>query len=79
MAITAPCSPDEVTSSAPVVFVYADDLHAFTYEQVGERLGVSLATVERLVARGELSELRVGRAVRITAPELRRYLAGGAR
>jgi excisionase family DNA binding protein len=69
---------DENTPSTPVVFVYADDLHAFTFSQVAERLGISLATVERMVARGELRELRVGRAVRISAPELRRYIAGGA-
>lgn len=78
MAITAPLSADETTSSAPVVFVYADDLHAFTFSQVAERLGISLATVERLVARGDLRELHVGRAVRVSAPELRRYLAEGA-
>lgn len=71
-------SADENASSAPVVFVYADDLHAFTFSQVAERLGISLATVERLVARGDLRELHVGRAVRVSAPELRRYLAEGA-
>ncbi|MGO1508869.1 helix-turn-helix domain-containing protein [Microbacterium sp.] len=64
----------DAPASAPAVVIYADDLHAFTYEQVAERLGVSLSTVEREVARGELREKRVGRAVRITASSLRRYL-----
>ena len=49
-----------------------------TVHDIAAKAGVSLATVERMVARGELRELRVGRAVRISAPELRRYLAEGA-
>lgn len=76
--LSNPVLDEAAASSAPVVFVYADDLHAFTFPEVGERLGVSLATVERLVARGDLRELRVGRSVRVTAAELRRFLSVGA-
>lgn len=60
----------------PAVLVYMDDLRAFTYEEVVERLQVSLSTVEREVARGNLQGRRVGRAVRITAMSLRQYLDG---
>ena len=79
MASNFSTPPAEITSpTTPALIVYADDLHAFKYDDVAERLGVSLDTVQRLVKRGELRELRVGRTVRIAAPELRRYLSGGA-
>jgi excisionase family DNA binding protein len=45
-------------------------------EAVAERLSVSVKTVRRLVERGELVAHRIGRAVRVSEDDLRRYIAG---
>ena len=42
---------------------------------VAERLGLSLRSVRRLIARGELPVHRLGRAVRISEDDLVRFLA----
>lgn len=53
---------------------------AYTYAEAAELLGVSARTVWSMVAAGTLRAVRIGRAVRIPATELARYLAqsGGA-
>lgn len=45
-----------------------------TLAQVAEQLAVSLRTVERLVARGELAVVRVGRQVRVRPQDMDAYL-----
>lgn len=45
-----------------------------TLALVAEQLDVSLRTVERLVARGELAVVRVGRQVRVRPQDLDAYL-----
>lgn len=42
---------------------------------VAERLGLSLRSVRRLIARGELPVHRLGRAVRVSEDDLVRFLA----
>lgn len=44
-------------------------------EAVARRLGLSLRSVRRLIARGELPVHRLGRAVRISEDDLVRFLA----
>lgn len=39
------------------------------------RLAVSTKTIERLIARGELAHVPIGRAVRITPEDLDAYIA----
>jgi excisionase family DNA binding protein len=41
---------------------------------VAERLDVSQDTVRRLIARGELSAIRIGAAVRVAAADLEAFL-----
>ena len=43
-------------------------------EEVARRIGVSVRTVRRLIAAGDLPVHRIGRAVRITEDDLVRYL-----
>lgn len=57
-----------------------DDLRAFSRADVAERLGVSLTSVDRLIAAGELATIRPprrGRLVRVPAESLRAYIYGG--
>lgn len=55
----------------------ADERLAYSLREAAEKLGgVSLRTVQRLVARGGLPAFRVGRRVLIAAEALRRYVAG---
>jgi excisionase family DNA binding protein len=44
--------------------------------EVATRLSVSIRTVERVVASGELRAVRVRRAVRVTAQALDAYISG---
>lgn len=54
----------------------ADDRLAYSLREAAEKLGgVSLRTVQRLVACGGLPAVRVGRRVLIAADALRRYVA----
>jgi len=46
-----------------------------TYRDAADELRVCAKTVERLVQRGELRAVRIGRAVRLTPDELERYIA----
>lgn len=46
-----------------------------TKAEVQELLGISRATVDRIVASGELEALRIRGQVRFTEDDLRRYLA----
>ena len=50
-----------------------------TMHQVAELLCVSLRTVKRLLARGELPVVRVGRLVRVREDDLRRFMANRER
>ena len=50
---------------------------AYTLREAAEKLGgVSLRTVQRLVARGGLPAFRIGRRVLIASDALRLYVAG---
>jgi excisionase family DNA binding protein len=51
------------------------DLRAYSYVQTADLLGVSLAFVKRLVARGELRHRKVGRRVLIPATSIRNFLS----
>lgn len=56
-----------------------DTLQLFTKAEVAERLNVSVRTVDRLVADGELTTFRPGRhgrKVHITAHSLAEYIYG---
>lgn len=50
-----------------------------TVREVAERLGVSTATVYKLVERGELAHVRVSNAIRFTRGDLERFLEAGRR
>jgi excisionase family DNA binding protein len=47
----------------------------FTEQQVAEMTGVSLRTVRRWVASGELASHRLGRSIRISEGDLLAFLA----
>ena len=49
---------------------------AVTRADVGAQLGVSLQTVDRLIGRGEIRAVRVGRRVLIPRDEPARFLSG---
>jgi excisionase family DNA binding protein len=51
-----------------------DDLQAFTYIEVGKRLGLSRSTVARMVKAGELRAIVVWGRPRILPADLRSYL-----
>ncbi len=48
---------------------------AYTYAEAGRALGISPRSVWSLVARGQVRPCRIGRSVRISADELRRFIA----
>lgn len=52
-----------------------DDLRAYTLPEAAERLDVSVRTLQRMAARGELRLARLGSATRVPASELARLLA----
>lgn len=54
-------------------------MKTYTVKQVSEVLQVTPMTVYRLVSRGELDAVRIGRSVRITQSELDRLIGGEAR
>lgn len=61
--------------------VACDDLRAFSGPEVCARLDISPRTLTRLLDREELTTVsprKRGKAVRISAASLRRYLEGGA-
>jgi excisionase family DNA binding protein len=43
-------------------------------EQVQERLSLSRDTVDRMIRRGEIQAVKIGRCVRISEEEIERYL-----
>lgn len=47
-----------------------------TAAEVADQLRVSTMTIYRLIRRGELPAVRVGRNYRVRATDLERYLAG---
>lgn len=47
-------------------------------QTAGERIGVSMATVQQWVRDGRLPAVRIGRRYRIDADELDKLIAGGA-
>ena len=49
-------------------------MELLTYKQVAERLKIVPMTVRRLVEKGYLVKVNIGRAVRITEESLERYL-----
>lgn len=53
---------------------------SYTVEQVADAFNVDPKTIRRLIWKGEMGCVRVGRAVRVTREQLDAYLAkGGAR
>lgn len=50
-----------------------------TLAQVASRLQVSMSTVYRLVDRGELKTIRIGRSYRVRPDDLAAYIEGNAR
>jgi excisionase family DNA binding protein len=52
-----------------------DDLRAYTLPEAAERLDVSVRTLQRMAARGELRLISLGSAKRVPASELARLLA----
>lgn len=50
--------------------------HLLTADEVAEMLRVSTMTVYRLIRRGELPAVRVGRSYRVRGPDLDAYLDG---
>ena len=53
----------------------SDDLRAYTLPEAAERLDVSVRTLQRMAARGELRLVSLGSAKRVPASELARLLA----
>jgi excisionase family DNA binding protein len=49
-----------------------------TVREVGEHLRISRTTVERLIERGHLKRVKVGRAVRIPAESVEALKASGS-
>lgn len=45
-----------------------------TLEDAAQRLAISPRSVRRLIERGELTPIRIGRAVRLSADDLRAYV-----
>ena len=68
----APAAKSEAQSPRPV-----DVLHDL--EVIAKRLDVSTKTVRRLIDRGELPHLRVGRLVRVSERDFADYLARSRR
>lgn len=54
-------------------------MKTYTVKQVSEVLQVTPMTVYRLISRGELSAVRIGRCVRIAQSELDRLTGGETR
>lgn len=52
-----------------------DDLRAYTLPEAAERLDVSVRTLQRMSARGELRLVSLGSAKRVPASELARLLS----
>ena len=52
------------------------DIEAFSIRDVADRLNVSTRHIQRLIARGELPSLRVGRRRLIRRESLRTWLTG---
>lgn len=71
-------SASGVSAEQPAIIVYADDLHAFTREEVATRMHLGLQAVDAAIADGRLQVVRLGRAVRIPAASLRSFIYGGA-
>lgn len=53
--------------------------HLLTIKDVAERLQMSPRTIHRLVANGDLTVVRIGRAVRISEEALKAFLTQDAR
>lgn len=54
-------------------------MKTYTVKQVSEVLQVTPKTVYRLISRGELDTVRIGRCVRISQSELDRLMGGETR
>lgn len=54
-------------------------MKTYTVKQVSEVLQVTPMTVYRLVSRGEIDAIRIGRSVRISQSELDRLMGGETR
>ena len=64
-------------SDAPrerAVGLFADARDVSSIHECAELLGVCDMTIRRLISRGELESIRVGKAVRVTKPALIRFV-----
>jgi len=52
----------------------ADELRLYTLREAARRLSLSLSTIQRLVARGELTSLKIGRTRRISQQALDNFV-----
>jgi len=52
----------------------ADELCLYTLREAAQRLSISLSTIQRLVARGELTSLKIGRTRRISQQALDNFV-----
>ena len=52
------------------------DFQLLTIKEVADRLAVSVRTVRRLIDDGELPPHRMGRMVRVSVDDLKRYVRG---
>jgi len=66
---------DVPANNQPVPSSYLPDVRLLlTTAQAAERLGLSRATIQRLLASGELASVHVGRAHRIPVTDLERFV-----
>ena len=50
----------------------------FSKKEISEKLNISVRTVDRLLKRGELEALRIGRLIRVTQDQLDQFLEKSA-
>ena len=55
----------------------SSDPLALTIPQAGEQLAVSRSTIRRLLSRGDLKQIKIGRAVRVLASSVDELAARG--
>jgi excisionase family DNA binding protein len=58
----------------PAVIMFNLKHRMLTAAEIAERLKVSIRSVRRWIASGDLQALRLGRSVRVTEDELMRFL-----
>lgn len=69
-----PDQPDPPSAERVELFAGVADVN--TVPQVAEAFGVCAQTVRRLIARGELETVHIGRSVRVTRQAMIRFIEG---